>query len=580
MKQKVLAITIGVTGHRDILNEDKDSLAKRFTSLIQSLEVKHPSLHFRIETGLASGADLLIAKTCIKLMKAGKPIIPIGILPMPINEFRKDFSDESLTEFNELIKAMEDNNLSIVTLPDQEKRSKCYEQLGQYLINKSDILISIWDGVYKSDKGGTCDVTLRALNPLASFSDNNEELMNKQLNAYLYAEDGTPIYRLYAKRLSRKHEDDANTQDGYIKNYKNNTLSIDTSEVDNRFEHLDSISKELTAINSLPQDKKKGYLCSDDSYQKYIKKNSDLKNIAKMFGLFDVLAVKLKRKTDIAQLGLVIATALLTALFLTYAKLYPKPIMLAAYLAFFTISFIFYKLINPNKIKQSFTFARATAESLRIEFFWRAKGIIDGIGDISISKHINGQGINEVKSLTAIVNQSTLLGEGTTQDGFKETNSVLNDWIIDQKNYYKTQRRLHHRRHERYEKFINLTIAVPIILCVTLLLFYYNIKVINIGDISLKNIMVFLVGLIPMLGAVCELHSNNNSVKELYAQYDTSEKYLEKLQSLIEESSLSGSFSCHMTMKAYEIAGIELSKEHIQWMITARQKSVAPAHGG
>lgn len=579
MDKSPIRLTIGITGHRDILDKEKNKVATEFRALIQLLQRRYKNLGFRVVTGVAEGADQLITKTCIDLAEKGIDIEPVTVLPMPIEEYRKDFSGDALIELNDLIQKLNSKKFSIVELGSNENRNECYANLGRYLINKSDILVSVWNGDNLNDKGGTCDVTQLALHPLKRLRDNSSGEIGSgyeyRLNNYLYSSSAIAVYKIYAAR-SKPIVQAENQYTGFVDSYKNMTLSETgfPKQSHEYFSHLDKLTSELHKLEESDY-----YLCPDPI--KYKNKNADLSNLVETFGLFDRLANNLKEKTQIFHYSVATLTIVLTALFLVYAKLYQNPVILGAYVATFLLGYAWYKFSKPNKTKYRYAFARAIAESLRIELFWRAKGIIDEVGESSLAKKISGQGLAEVRAISSIIKQATLLGKSSESDAFKQTTDVLHDWVIDQEKYYKTQKTVLSKTHHRYERIIQLTVIVPIALCLALLFFYAEFKhfQLGVGQITAKDFVVFLVGFIPILGAVCELHANNISVKELSFQYETVEIYLTKLAALINSPAAHENES-KLLILAYETAGIELSREHIQWLVTTRQKNIGPAHGG
>ena len=81
---------------------------------------------------------------------------------MPLVEYEKDFSPESLADFRALL---EEKNVTLTELPmpQGDNRVMAYRQLSDCLIRKSNILLALWDGDDKRLTGGTSDTLLRFL---------------------------------------------------------------------------------------------------------------------------------------------------------------------------------------------------------------------------------------------------------------------------------------------------------------------------------------------------------------------------------------------------------------------------------
>src|ERR1700704_5759523 len=101
-----LPLVIGVTGHRDLRDEDVPRLEAKVAAIIARL--RHDYLADDVETpiivlsALAEGADRLVAR--VALAQGARLIAP---LPMPREEYRRDFEPGlkpgNAAEFDELL---------------------------------------------------------------------------------------------------------------------------------------------------------------------------------------------------------------------------------------------------------------------------------------------------------------------------------------------------------------------------------------------------------------------------------------------------------------------------------------------
>src|SRR5262249_58414221 len=85
-----LPLVVGVTGHRDLRDEDVPRLEQEVTAIIAGLrrdylEGDHDT-PIIVLSALAEGADRLVARVALK---AGARLI--APLPMPLDEYRRDF---------------------------------------------------------------------------------------------------------------------------------------------------------------------------------------------------------------------------------------------------------------------------------------------------------------------------------------------------------------------------------------------------------------------------------------------------------------------------------------------------------
>lgn len=573
-----LSIVIGVSGHRDVLTQDAARIEREFRELIASLRRQYPDLALRVITGLAEGADQLIARTALALRKEGLPVEPVTVFPMPLAHYREDFHGAALEAFDALHAELKALGLPVLELPQVSERQQAYCNLGDYLLNKSDILVVIWDGNLSANRGaqpkpgGTEHLTLQALQPLALLArtrDTASQLRN-DISRYLHDVDTVPVYRISANRQSASAIDQ---NCGYILSAGAEGVSVSAKPPANTLEHLRELNRSSQALAHTS--KSQGHWPSDDQ-PFYSQRSADLKSISELFQRFDGLANAMQLKTDRTHRTVAGLTLLLTSVFLFYAKILPVALVLAGYVCLFVLSFLWYLRAKPNRTKFRYAFYRAVSESLRIEFFWQALGLVDPQGNASLAQRLPAQGQDKRRTIVSLIRQASLGGNNTSVLPV-DRSKVLNDWIGAQRAYYHNARHRLHLKHEKIERVVKATICIPVILCVLLLSFYSFFKHTTLPGLELawKDLIVFAIGWIPVIGAVLELHANNTSIKELHAQYQSTERYLERVEALVASPQAEG-----MGPAVFEVVGVELSREHMNWLATTERKAIVPAHGG
>lgn len=112
------------------------------------------SLHGQVEciSNLACGADtLFIQEAIIKKCK-----IKI-ILPFQINEYEKDFDNESLILFRSIIAKHPYSIHGDLKSSDDIERDLAYQSVGRSKIEECDAILAVWDGEIGEGLGGTKD---------------------------------------------------------------------------------------------------------------------------------------------------------------------------------------------------------------------------------------------------------------------------------------------------------------------------------------------------------------------------------------------------------------------------------------
>ena len=138
-----IPIVVGVTGHRTIREADRAALLDSVKAELAGLQARCPNSPIRLLTSLAEGGDQLCAEAAAAL---GIPLI--AALPMPADEFERDFSPEALERFRAFCAKAE----QVFTVPYTEaaaegiSRDFLYRQAGIYISAHSHLLLALWDG--------------------------------------------------------------------------------------------------------------------------------------------------------------------------------------------------------------------------------------------------------------------------------------------------------------------------------------------------------------------------------------------------------------------------------------------------
>ena len=138
--------TIGVTGHRDIIQTEqlKQDLKEFFINLYNSNQ------ETTLLSPLADGADRLVADIYLEIFRQKAHLI----VPMPFNQERymEDFDTQSQKEFLNYLQIADD-------VFEVKKTQGCnYKSVGVFVADKSDILLALWDGTFNAKSGGTGDI--------------------------------------------------------------------------------------------------------------------------------------------------------------------------------------------------------------------------------------------------------------------------------------------------------------------------------------------------------------------------------------------------------------------------------------
>ena len=141
--QERIPVVVGITGHRNIRNEDRDVLYGAVLAELTALQSRCPHSQIIMLNSLAEGADQLCAEA------AAACSIPLIVpLPMEREEYERDFSEDALQRFRMLCGAAKDCFVAPATerVPDSPDRDFAYRQAGIYVATHAHILLALWDG--------------------------------------------------------------------------------------------------------------------------------------------------------------------------------------------------------------------------------------------------------------------------------------------------------------------------------------------------------------------------------------------------------------------------------------------------
>ena len=151
-----IPIIVGVTGHRALRSQDLPALRAAVSSELKKLTATYPNSPFVMLNSIASGADTLCAETALAL-----GIRLVCPLPLPIEEYRKDFLGMDAAVFDGLIQRADSVFVSPDTepMPENPMRDDHYRQAGIYVATHCHLLLALWDGTpAKPDGCGTAEV--------------------------------------------------------------------------------------------------------------------------------------------------------------------------------------------------------------------------------------------------------------------------------------------------------------------------------------------------------------------------------------------------------------------------------------
>ena len=143
--------TIGITGHRHLPQERIPALIAEVQAFYEEKSAQYGFENIVVLSSIAEGADTVCAK--LALDSGFRLVVP---LPMPVDEYRKDFMETAKIEFDYLLSKADEVFVVEPTedVPTELSRGFFYRQAGIYVVKNCDVLLAVWDGVEKDTKDG------------------------------------------------------------------------------------------------------------------------------------------------------------------------------------------------------------------------------------------------------------------------------------------------------------------------------------------------------------------------------------------------------------------------------------------
>ena len=621
----LIPIVVGVTGHRDLREEDVPELKKKVEAIFKEIKNKYKGKGkyqyppITILSPLAEGADRLVARVGLH---AGLAEVKLAaILPMPKEESEKDFDTAaSKREFADLLEKAEDvfvlpfmegNTLEKVQ-GCKESRNKQYALAGAYIAAHSQILIALWDG---KATGKTAEVVQAKLEGIPAPSAPPESPLDIL--------DNGPVYHVFTRRkntpaeiVACNHEPeiscllhvkgkwnvlypiiwntDKHTLHSSDKNKFSNHKSRNNKSEDAAEKYYDGVLKRISEFNRdimkncKNEDKLKKSISHVMPESEQEKLSPGLRKILSCYGYADTLALYYQKiTTDVLKRLLI--TAVVSFFFLNiFDQFWAKAYILALFPIIMGIGYLFYKLAVRKDYENKYYDYRALAEGLRVQFFWKLMHSKENTYDHYLRKYRGEMDwiFQTIRNVCMYANQEISQNPLSCKKG--ELEIIQRHWVKDQETYFVDKVPEKEQKIKRQER---ITLCFFCAAMATVLGFFIVKAIvafqhgsfkdfINMEDIQQGNVyypFAFLIDIFLAIGAALAIYVEKRAFAEELRQYQRmkvlycrASRFMEKY---IAENNIAGA----------ENLAIELGKEALiengDWYIIQRSKPLEPFLG-
>lgn len=471
-----LPLVIGITGHRDLREQDKPRLAESLRKIFIELRDQYPHTPFLLITALAEGADRFAAEIAMEF--DSELICP---LPFRRELYEDDFETKaSRDEFASLLDRS--NHWFELPLMDgfveediQEygnPRDMHYAQCGAYIALRSQILIAMWNGEFSKLVGGTAHVVQFKLEGVGA--------PYARAHSPLDVVDSGPVYHIVTPRQSQFNT----PADAYSlkKLYPENPdhSAGNNIEFDAIYASVDEFNRDAIATSELlsaEREASRSYILSSELRERLSPKGIAMLDL---YAVADTLSIYYQRSTLKTLKVLLTLVFLAASFFHIYTHIYSKSdVFLYVYLAVFAAAYLWHYQAARKKLQSKYLDYRALAEGLRIQFFWQIAGFHDSVAFYYLRKQksaldwVRHAVRSSLMSVIALQNPNPQkpkqhMDDMHFLDAAEEERmaNVRKHWVKDQATYFtKAAHREHHRLH-RFERLINATLGLGFLLSV------------------------------------------------------------------------------------------------------------------
>ena len=621
-----LPLVIGVTGHRDLRDEDQKPLKAHVRQIFTELRNRYPSTPLILLSGLAEGADRLVAE--VALEKGARLIAP---LPLPKALYEEDFlTQASRDEFNHLLQQAEYwLELPLLKVAPEEEvcqtdmaRDEQYAQLGAYLVLHSQLLIALWDGVYTDQVGGTSQVVEFCLNGVPKAYAPLHSPLDEPEGSMLYhivtprVKNPTPVGKPFAlhklasaskaledvfseQNVSGKEPDSRSDRPGRKQKHEKGHETPE-QKFDTVFKSLNTFNSDVSSLGPQlvqKQEQSKVYLrgtLNTAALPPALKQTLD--RYAEVFAVADSMAMYFRdqtRKTLLFLLSLFFIGVAFFNVFTTFSgdlvtffgeaqgRLL-SVLFLALYLILLLLAYYtWHSRANRRHFQNKYLDYRAVAEGLRVQFFWRLAGIRD-----SVALHYLRKQKSELDWIRNSMRVANLLCDMQGQDrplALAEAHPdesyrlILKNWVDDQATYYTRSSARDQRKLENHERWIRRLFATGTGLTVLVLLLQVFNLVAQYPDwlsrVPIADLVLFLMSLSLVLAALRDDFTSKMAYSEQIKQYQRM-SYLFQLASYHLKVALKQAIPQEAERVILEL-GKEALEENGDWVLLHRTRLIS-----
>jgi hypothetical protein len=400
----------GITGHRDIVDEDVPYLKDCVRDLLRNYRSRFPKSPIVFISALAEGVDQIAAEVALEV----EGVRLAAVLPMPKNEYVCDFSASHVrTKFEQLLSKASWINVTGFDLSD---RDKLYQVCGRNIASLSHVLIVAWNRTSNGKVGGTADTVnfkLGGCVDLKAIGDDDEERYLSRNETGLVFD--IPIRRSSEPSVLPEKKTYWSIAAGYTDATERHGISVNVGSAG------DAVADLIERLNA---EKLGGKEVVVDS-QAYI--TSFFTRVDQLASLYQTSS----RRVIKALFAVAIVFALMNPLNQQVHSSATILLEMVTLVLMWALWFYGYR----KRLKDRYEDYRSLAEAVRVQGAWQQSGMKDHVADSYLSSQIGELDWlrRAVRSLHALDLWS---GNVVGESSLAQLGSVRDHWLEKQRTYF------------------------------------------------------------------------------------------------------------------------------------------------
>jgi hypothetical protein len=561
-----MRLTVAVTGHRDLVEAERPRLAEQVRQFLHGLVEEYPDLRLELLSGMAEGADQLVAEQALAL---GLPVV--AVLPLPIEEYRKDFADggEKLDEL--LVRC---RVLTLPALPGDDPakspaaRDLHYAQLGIFLSNHCQVLLALWDGKPGGPVGGTASVVhyhLTGLMPDFDLEDDSPNLLANNENDLAYHfvcsrdRPGGTTEPAVAPGETYWLTGTFGRQSGRHMPY----------DYDLMLDRLGEFSRDLRRRGATLEEESRGLLDGAPD----LPLPSGAAYADRLYARADWMAVHYQRKFARGLLlshGLAVLMGIVFIVYSEFIEVWPLAL---AFMVLFAVGVLFHVVGERREWHRKYLDYRALAEGLRVQVYWNLAGVVKSrSATFAYDNFLQKQDV-DLAWIRHVMRSASLRRDRNTAPDPRWAGWVIEEWVgrkdtgAGQLGYYAAKAQQRARTFRRTQLLGQIALWGGIAMAGLLALFATRLTE------SQAIFLLILMGILPLVAGVRDAYSHKKADKELIKQYRFMAQVFGNARRLLD-----GTEDIDVQRRVLKAVGEAALEEHAEWLLMHRERPLE--HGG